>query len=915
MNYVDRVTSKGTVYEISDSEAREVKLDKKDLPTNLSQFKNDIGAIDKTVANLENYYLKSETYTQDEIKDLLSNRLRYLVVTELPTGNFDRNVIYLIQRKAGEESEQDFYDEYLYIGGDWELIGNTFVDLSDYYRKAEIESVVDEKISVETANRENADELLNEKIQALRAALDELGENLNAETARAEEAELTNRTRAETALENIDIEKERAESAEMALSERVAVAESHIVDTSNPHNVTKEQLGLENVVNVGIDTTPMAYSENAVTSGGVFNALLTKVDKIDGKALSDENFSYAEKVKLSGLENYDDTELRSRIDENKAAIDTLNADSDTEGSVDAKIKAAVESITQFDFKIVDALPDIADAKKGVIYLVPSKNTSHTPPTADFAQNQAGNSESDTGNTNSDIPESSSEQGNEEGNTENANSEIPESSSDIPETNSDVDLSDYYKKSEVNAVIDDKISEEATARKNADTLLDSKIESLRSEFDEKVSGGGFSDLENESYSEYIFIGDKFEHLGEKTVEMELSEYAKKNEVTALVSVKNDKITVEDDTSVLTDSDSFDETSAGTNPTTTKRRLLSTLWTYIRRKISDALGGADLGEVIAQNTSDISDLQGDKQNKTFETPLTIGGVNRTTVEGALKGLNDLVPSDASASNKLVTASDIVDLDAYQKKELTSGALIEDVIPADASASNKLMTENRIDNLRVFSFYITEEKQRIISFPSNGGVIGIHLNVTGWNGASNGHADITCYNEVSNGRLRGTYYGMSNTYIGDTSYGIVIGNRNSNRIQVNLLIQSDVVPTIGEEEANTLSAHSQWMSKLVTESGMNTYAKPHIYTLSAAGYPTLQALFDELVARLKADAVGNNYGICFMGTWTGKSFFEGSFFTIDRRSTYFKVTFQNPQDSKTLYTGYTGYSDVQATYTGVV
>lgn len=48
--------------------------------------------------------------------------------------------------------------------------------------------------------------------------------------------------------------------------------------------------------------------------------------------------------------------------------------------------------------------------------------------------------------------------------------------------------------------------------------------------------------------------------------------------------------------------------------------------------------DIETAIAQNTSDISDLQDDKQDKTLETPLTIGGTSRTTVEGALGALND-------------------------------------------------------------------------------------------------------------------------------------------------------------------------------------------------------------------------------------------------------------------------------------
>lgn len=118
-----------------------------------------------------------------------------------------------------------------------------------------------------------------------------------------------------------------------------------------------------------------------------------------------------------------------------------------------------------------------------------------------------------------------------------------------------------------------------------------------------------------------------------------------------------------------------------------------------------------------------------------------------------------------------------------------------------------------------------------------------------------------------------------------------------------------------SKTYGATNTWtVTNYVTDSDLNTYAKPHIYNLSGATYPTLQALFDELVARLKADAVGNDYGICFMGTWSGKSFFEGSFYTVDGHSSYFKITFQNPQDSKSLYTGYTGYSDVQVTYTGV-
>ena len=58
------------------------------------------------------------------------------VVTELPeTG--EANVIYLVPKET--EDENNVFDEYIWINDEWELIGTTDIDLSNYYTKSEID--------------------------------------------------------------------------------------------------------------------------------------------------------------------------------------------------------------------------------------------------------------------------------------------------------------------------------------------------------------------------------------------------------------------------------------------------------------------------------------------------------------------------------------------------------------------------------------------------------------------------------------------------------------------------------------------------------------------------------------------------------------------------------------------------------
>ena len=106
---------------------------KPEFPTKLSEFENDMWFIDRTVNNLTNYYQRNKLYTKTEIDNLLAglSSLRVEVVEELPNpGEF--GVIYLI-----ESDTPGTYIQYILteLPNTYAEIGNTAVDLSDYFNK------------------------------------------------------------------------------------------------------------------------------------------------------------------------------------------------------------------------------------------------------------------------------------------------------------------------------------------------------------------------------------------------------------------------------------------------------------------------------------------------------------------------------------------------------------------------------------------------------------------------------------------------------------------------------------------------------------------------------------------------------------------------------------------------------------
>ena len=102
---------------------------KAELPTNVSELTNDSGFITNTANNLVNYYLKSESYTREEVNNLIGalTSLNMEIVSELPTENISSTTIYL---KGNETDGNNDYEEWIYVNNNWEAIGTTEIDLT-----------------------------------------------------------------------------------------------------------------------------------------------------------------------------------------------------------------------------------------------------------------------------------------------------------------------------------------------------------------------------------------------------------------------------------------------------------------------------------------------------------------------------------------------------------------------------------------------------------------------------------------------------------------------------------------------------------------------------------------------------------------------------------------------------------------
>lgn len=84
---------------------------------------------------------QSKIYTDEEVGKLLSFDIE--VVATLPE-NPNNHTIYLVPKDITPGSTNNKYFEYIYINNHWELIGDTEIDLSNYYTKSEVNKLIED---------------------------------------------------------------------------------------------------------------------------------------------------------------------------------------------------------------------------------------------------------------------------------------------------------------------------------------------------------------------------------------------------------------------------------------------------------------------------------------------------------------------------------------------------------------------------------------------------------------------------------------------------------------------------------------------------------------------------------------------------------------------------------------------------
>ena len=145
----------------SDVDAIKEKIPSSASSSNKMATQADIADfITRTVSDLVNYYTKSETYTKQEVANLIGaiHQFHYEIYATIPATG-DGSVLYLIGPTG---TGSDKYEEYVWANNDFVKIGDTSIDLSGYSTTEQMNAAINAALANYTTT-EALEELLAQK--------------------------------------------------------------------------------------------------------------------------------------------------------------------------------------------------------------------------------------------------------------------------------------------------------------------------------------------------------------------------------------------------------------------------------------------------------------------------------------------------------------------------------------------------------------------------------------------------------------------------------------------------------------------------------------------------------------------------------------------------------------------------------
>lgn len=245
----------------------------------------------------------------DKIKQQVGAGFTPQIVDSLPTVG-DAKILYLVP-KEGTAPQRNIYDEYLWIDGAYELIGDTDTIMTvDSALSATSENPIQNKVIKSELDKKINEPSTNGLVRkymsgvygtmGVDSSFPETPSDNNVPTTKLVADQLKNPFK----LDDKDLQKSGI-----------------IKQNFLPSNSTTEDAGITSYMILQYDATTlddtaagMAKIPSSRAVGKyVANEIANKVDKVEGKQLSTNDFTNEDKTKLDSLENYNDSEIRTSL--------------------------------------------------------------------------------------------------------------------------------------------------------------------------------------------------------------------------------------------------------------------------------------------------------------------------------------------------------------------------------------------------------------------------------------------------------------------------------------------------------------------------------------------------------------------------------------------------------------------------